>query len=152
MKSWRDGKRNTEKVVSVCFALWFMTAVVMLLVSLLGGCAAYPRTLAPIPLDVAIEPLMVVYGVQPGPGDEKKVSIEIGEMRAALATAERYEAAVASQNLAVEQVDVLLLERREANARIERAVEVGRLNSMQGFLVGFTGGVAAVTIISLAVR
>lgn len=149
MKSWRAGKPVSVRVAEVFTVAWLVAALSMALASFLGGCAAYPRTLTPIPLDVSIEPIAVEWDVPAHPNDNKKVTVTVGEMRRALAAAERYEGAVQSQNMAVEQTKVALEGYEMAGHKLEMAKEAGRLNTLLGVLGGFAGGVAAVSILLL---
>lgn len=149
MRSWLAGKPVLVRVAEVFTVAWLVAALSLALASFLGGCAAYPRTLTPIPLDVSIEPIAVEWDVPAHPDDNKKVTVTVGEMRRALAAAERYEGAVQSQNMAVEQIKVVLEGYEMAGHKLEMAKEAGRLNTLIGVLGGFAGGVAAVSILFL---
>ena len=149
MRSWLAGKPVLVKVANVLVCAWLVMMVAVFFASMLGGCAAYPRTLTPIPLDVSIEPIAVEWDVPAHPDDDKKVTVTVGEMRRALAAAERYEGAVQSQNMAVEQIKVALEGYEMAGHKLEMAKEAGRLNTLIGVLGGFAGGVAAVSILFL---
>lgn len=125
--------KSKESIVTwLLFALVIFVGVVLL--RLLGGCATYART--PAPDSPGLEKLVVSYELEEGEGDEEVVGVSVGEMRLALATAERYEDAVEAQNNAVDMAEILW-EYGEVSAL---ACEVNIERAYQNTVMGFIGG------------
>lgn len=100
----------------------------------LHGCASYART--PAPDSPELDRLAVSYELEEGEGDDELVEVSIGEMRLAVATAERYEDAVHAQNNAVDMSEVMY----EHAVVSARACEVNIERAYQNTIVGFLGG------------
>lgn len=147
MKSSKPGRPLMEVLLFEIVMAFIMIAVVAFAMSV-SGCVAYPRTLASTPLESIVEKTEVVWGVQAGPDDAVEVPVKVGELRAALATAERYKGAVALQNLAVDQVMVMVEAYDGAAESVRRARLAGILNTC----IGVAGGVAIGSLIMLFVR
>ncbi len=113
---------------------------------------SYPEPMDDISSSVLITPLEVTYAIEPHQDDSKTATVKIGEMRLALVTSERYEAAVVSQNDAVAQNGVLIEDREIANSRINMAREIGIHNSLVAALVGVVIGCSATSILFFLAR
>lgn len=115
--------------------LWAVVVIVGLtLTFLFYGCASYART--PAPDSPELDRLTVSYELEEGKGDDELVEVSIGEMRLAVATAERYEDAVHAQNNAVDMSEVMY----EYAVVSARACEVNIERAYQNTIVGFLGG------------
>ena len=125
--------KSKESIVTwLSFALVIFVGVVLL--RLLGGCASYART--PAPDSPGLERLTVSYELAEGEGDGEAVEVSVGEMRLALATAERYEDAVEAQNNAVDMAEILW----EYGAVSAQACEANIESAYQNTVMGFIGG------------
>lgn len=127
----------------------FMMLLVMTVLSA-EACASYSAP-AETPKWV-LEEVAVSYEVPAGPGDEKVVEVKVGEMKVALATAERYEALVEQYNEVVGTFNVVVERARTEEAKVTKNQRVGVWNSwvvgigaglggvLLGFLVGMFSG------------
>ena len=135
------------------FVLAGMFAILMgAVIIFVSGCTVYPRTPAAIGPEYVPTPMAVIEKLPVQEGDDKLVQVSLGSMRNALAVAEAYPVAVASQNSAVKAAELLRLEHEHDRLLIEKAKEAGRLKTLSGFAVGALVGAGAVTITLLIAR
>lgn len=90
-----------------------------------------------------LETMAVNYEVPPGEGDDKVVGVKVGEMRVALATAERYEAAVQSYNDIVGIANVVIERARVEEGKVAQNKKAGQWNSV---VAGVSMGVVGVMV------